>query len=618
MAKKKNSDRAAVDSRPNWLELFLNFISYLSIDSKETGVGPLKLYGSQMRFLAELIDGLDNDIHHFVFLKARQLGISTVSLAVDLFWLVVHPGLQGALVTDTEGNRDKFRILITRFIESLPKDYEIKVKAHNRGGLVLENGSTLDYLVAGTRKTATEVGRSRAYNFLHATEVSNYGSVEGIVSLFATLAEKNPDRLYIFESTAKGFNLFWKLWTQARADALTQKAAFIGWWANEQYSLDEESDLFKRYWDGEIDVEEQARINSAWAKNGVRITPGQLAWYRWKEETRQASTALMDQDFPWDEDDAFLQTGQSFFPVKKMAQIINALAENPPPFKGYTYEFNEKFMDTKITSVRTAEDAQLKVYEEPVPGGVYVMGVDPAYGRSEYQDRSVVEIYRCYADRLVQVAEFASSSPEAYQCAWVMCHLAGVYRNIMIILEVSGPGEATYLETKHIRELFDAGVLPTPANGGIEDLFGGARWYMYHRSDSPGPGYAYNWKTSLDNKMSIMNQLRDSISLGMVEIRSIQCALEIQSMVQDGFSIAPAIDTDKDDRCFGSAFAHRAWTDWVRGSMISNNDTWERVTQRELASEDGAQNTMVSYIVSSFFQGKEEDREDAEIDKMWE
>src|SRR5260221_1700983 len=242
-----------------WLELFLEFIGNLSIDSRETGVGPLNLYGSQRRFLAEIVEGLDRGIHQFVCLKARQEGISTVALAIDLFWLAVHPGLQGALVTDTDGNRDKFRIILTRFVASLPKGYKLKVAANNRSNFVLENGSVLDFLVAGTRRSATEVGRSRAYNFLHATEVANYGAIEGIVSLFATLAEKHPDRLYLFESTAKGYNLFWTLWQQAIADPITQKAFFIGWWAKEDYSLDEGSDLFNRYWDGTVETAEQAQ-----------------------------------------------------------------------------------------------------------------------------------------------------------------------------------------------------------------------------------------------------------------------------------------------------------------------------------------------------------------------
>src|SRR5262245_41379957 len=107
--------------RRTWLHVVLDFVSHLPIDSKETGVGSLKLYRAQHRFLSEICEGLDRGIRHFLVLKARQLGISTISLALDLLWLSVHPGTQGTLVTDDDGNREKFRVLLERYITSLPR-----------------------------------------------------------------------------------------------------------------------------------------------------------------------------------------------------------------------------------------------------------------------------------------------------------------------------------------------------------------------------------------------------------------------------------------------------------------------------------------------------------------
>lgn len=604
----------------SWLDLFLEFAAVLTVDSKETGRGPLKLYGSQQRFLAELVDGLDRGIHTFVCLKARQLGISTISLAVDLFWMATHPGTQGVLVTDTEGNRDKFRIIIDHYLASLPKSHRIGVEQSNRNNLVLSNGSVLDWLVAGKRQTAKDLGVGRAYNFAHMTEVSNYGSYEGIVSLLATFAEKHPDRLFIFESTAKGFNLFWTLWQQARSDPITQKPFFIGWWANEQYTLDAGSDLYKRYWDGVLDHEEQQKVNEIWDRYHVRITPEQLAWYRWKAETRVGDQSLLAQEFPWTDDEAFIQTGRHFFPVKKVATMIKFLSNNPPPFKGYVYELGERFADCKVKQVFSADEAELKVYEEPSPYGVYAVGVDPAYGRSEQQDRSVVSVWRCFADRFVQVAEYATPNPESYQVAWVLSHLNGCYKNTMMILEHTGPGEATFLEMKHLRQLFDAGLMKTEGGtGDIDDLFGTARWYMYHRTDTPGPGFAYNWKTSEDNKLAILNQLRDSVSVNMVEIRSIALAMELQTFVQDGRWVGPAVDSDKDDRTMGAAFAHRAWVDWIRPGLIEENVTWEAARKREQDEAEGkTTNNMVSWIVGDWFNQQFHAREEAAVEKAWE
>ena len=57
-----------------WVDAFRHFCSFLKIDSKETGVGPLEFYTSQERYLAEIAEGLDRDVPHFIILKSRQLG----------------------------------------------------------------------------------------------------------------------------------------------------------------------------------------------------------------------------------------------------------------------------------------------------------------------------------------------------------------------------------------------------------------------------------------------------------------------------------------------------------------------------------------------------------------
>ena len=47
------------------------------------------------------------------------------------------------------------------------------------------------------------------------------------------------------------------------------------------------------------------------------------------------------------------------------------------------------------------------------------VGADPAYGSSDWADRFCIQVYRCYADGLDRVAEFATSELNTYQFAWV-------------------------------------------------------------------------------------------------------------------------------------------------------------------------------------------------------
>jgi len=274
-------------ANPQWMECFLEFIGGMTISSKELDADkpvPLLdvLYEAQYRFLEEIAEGLDRGVRNFYALKSRQLGISTISLALDVFWASVHDKLQGAIITDTDGNRDKFRILLEQYIASLPRSLRVGIKQHNRNNLVLMNGSVIDYLVAGTRGKKGSLGTSRALNFIHATEVSNWGSTEAdIANLKASLAQKHPHRLYIWESTARGFgNEWYDMCGGAEQDATTQKLFFLGWFLKEDYSFSESSPEYDRWWDGAETEEEKEIAAQVEAESNYRITQEPWAWNR--------------------------------------------------------------------------------------------------------------------------------------------------------------------------------------------------------------------------------------------------------------------------------------------------------------------------------------------------
>ena len=77
------------------LKHFYHFCNQLKIETKEQGLRKLdNLMGSQTYVMNEMAKGLADGCHFFVILKGRQLGITTISLALDLYWHFTHPGLQ--------------------------------------------------------------------------------------------------------------------------------------------------------------------------------------------------------------------------------------------------------------------------------------------------------------------------------------------------------------------------------------------------------------------------------------------------------------------------------------------------------------------------------------------
>jgi hypothetical protein len=136
-----------------------------------------------------------------------------------------------------------FRTTLSMYMDGLPKEFKIPAIGHNRNQLSLKNRSRLFYQVAGLRAKGS-LGRGKAITYLHGTETSSWGDEEGLASLLASLAENNPDRLYLFESTARGFNMFHDMYKTAQR-AKTQRAIFCGWWRNEFYSVDAKSNIYK-------------------------------------------------------------------------------------------------------------------------------------------------------------------------------------------------------------------------------------------------------------------------------------------------------------------------------------------------------------------------------------
>jgi hypothetical protein len=559
------------------LKKFYRFCAQLQIETKEKGLQRLgNLLGTQTYVMQEIAAGLEDGAHHYVILKGRQLGITTISLALDLYWVFTHPGLGATLVTDTEENREMFRSTLGMYHEHLPKEFKIPVDGHNRNQMVLRNRSRLFYQVAGLRAKGS-LGRGKAITYLHGTETSSWGDEEGLASLLASLAETNPDRLYMFESTARGFNMFHDMYVTAKR-ARTQRAIFCGWWRNEFYSADPESAVYKTYWDGRLTPEEREWTRDIKKLYGVEINSRQMAWWRWKLAEGIRDDALMYQEFPPTEDYAFVMTGTSFFSNARCTDAMKEAKKDVPAY--YRYVMGATFADTEV--IKSQERlATLKVWEEPVDTAYYVIGADPAYGSSDWADRFCLTVYRVYADGMEQVAEFATSELNTYQFAWVIAHLAGAYRNSTLNLEVNGPGQAVINELRNLKR--QAASLGGPQGKDLMNVLGHMQNYMWRKNDNLGGiTNSIGWLTTGPSKERMLNYMKDYFERGMMRVRSVDTIEEMKSIVRDGGSIQ-AGGRGKDDRVIATALASAAYAEQL----------WPRLVQMKITRENNrAQDNM--------------------------
>jgi hypothetical protein len=222
----------------------------------------------------------------------------------------------------------------------------------------------------------------------------------------------------------------------------------------------------------------------------------------------------------------------------------------------------------------------LKVWEPPEPKGYYVIGVDPSGGGGGESDDHAIQVLRCYSDKIVQVAEFQSNKPMTYQLAWVLAHLAGAYQDHIANLEVTGVGAAVLPEVRNLRQLAERGILQgEPGSGNILNLIGAVRWFLYKRPDTlGGAGNVIAWKANSDNKHQVYSELRDSLMLRRLEIRSPRLIAQMQAIVEDEGWIGAGPDTgEQDDLVSALVLAHHAWVEWRRPMLVARNLTWDSV-----------------------------------------
>jgi hypothetical protein len=546
---------------------FEAFASQLRVDTKDYGLidlSPSKWLGTQRYFIDELEKALNDGVHELVILKGRQVAITTICLALDLYWLFKHNGVSGSLVTHDEETRDMFRTMLTTYMEGLPRAYKVPVDTHNRTQLACRNRSKFSYQVAGTRKN-TSLGKGKALMFLHATEVSAYGDEEGIASLKASLSEHNPNRLYIYESTAQGFNHYEEMWEEAKR-SVSARAIFIGWWMREDYRKEKGSPEYEAYWDGKILPEERKWVRDVEKLYGVEIQPEQIAWWRWCLNEKMQDQDLMYQNYPPTEDYAFIQSGSNYFNTSYMTDAMREVKKDKPNW--YKFALGEKFEEMDLLEVG-AKNGQLAIWQFPVPGAYYVLGADPAYGSSDWADRFCCSVWRCYGDGMDQVAEYCTDDCSPHQFAWIILYLAGAYGlsgKAMLNLELNGPGMAVLQEINGLKQkAFMTATSETSRK--IMAVVANLQNYLYKRLDSFGRPSAYHWTTTSATKERMLGIFKGEFERGQSTVKSAELLNEMQKVVRDD-GIIGAPGRGKDDRVMAAGLAHVAWADFLRMQAI--------------------------------------------------
>lgn len=380
-------------------EYFLSNYGWLK--TKGGKIEPWNLYPSQVRMLNDFIAG-----ESIIAVKARQLGITTITVHFFLWCVMFLEAAQCHLVSDSE---DKAKEALSRVRITLSRIPEwMKHRARMQGRV---DESQL------TRKERSDSKTSITFGFSEFTiRTSTPNSVAGLtgrIALDEFSRHREQDRVYenvipaveeggqlIIIANGQGEDEFFRLYQAAKEGKNGFQHYFMSW-----------SDVPTR--------------DSAWYERTKQ---------RFLRDNPDSDVYSFLAQYPSNENEAFYVTGNSRFRLDVVNAYRDALNERKK-----TPEWWESHGRLECGRFDKHPKGRWRLFEEPIPGASYVIGGDSA-GGSQAGDYSVLQVLRIDGDRCVQAAVFQAKA-EPTELATEMVSAGRYYNDAYLVPEANNTGQ---------------------------------------------------------------------------------------------------------------------------------------------------------------------------------
>ena len=324
--------------------------------------------------------GLITDIS-LLILKGRQQGFTTLVTAYQLSCSILNRNFQGFTLADKSDNSEAiFQNKAKYPYSQLPDILKPTEKFNNRKQLLFEKINSSWAVDTATK----DVGRSRTVNFFHGSECAFWK--DGIASIQAALGEAfTKNCIKIYESTAKGYNDYQKMW-----DSGVHINCFFEWWKTKEYKITIPTEEMKEEFIKNINSKtDWIFTRLKWLRDDKKLETEQLYWY-YKKYEGYIDKELIKQEYPCTPREAFLLSGANVFDTEKLLKRIDEL--NKPLKTGY---FTYKYDGNKITDIKWVNDKNgyINIYEVPNSPKTtkYCIGGDTAGDGSDYFTAHVLD-----------------------------------------------------------------------------------------------------------------------------------------------------------------------------------------------------------------------------------
>lgn len=346
-----------------------------------------------------LVDHVTDNLHNgrptrVIILKARQLGISTITEGIQFSLAMLVDNFRGHIISHESKSNEHLLGMTQRYYDtySFRKMYTQTNKAANK----VAWDPTNSRIGISTAKNLGS-GRSLTVHFLHGSEVSFWPNADVLMSGLGQSIPKGAFSFVILESTANGMgNWFQSTWDRAVTGENDYTPMFFPWQTHPEYTGrtigidpvdpitldDHELELARMFLDDRLGEENAAVLTRSMSPEVLTAlrapmtsdeVMSRLAWRRHViANDLRGDTDLFLQEYPHAPSVAFLSTGRNIFPLAQLEPIYR-------PAHALVGDLLSQSGRLKFHEVASGP---LKVFQPPNPNRGYIIGGDPTFTTS--------------------------------------------------------------------------------------------------------------------------------------------------------------------------------------------------------------------------------------------
>jgi hypothetical protein len=283
------------------------------------------------------VNGETGDGIILMVLKARQLGISSISEALIAHRILFYANTSAMIAADIEERSAHLFDMTERIYDNLPwwmkpnnpeRDYWVKDKqryfSDQDSQILVGWGKNMQ---AGSQGS---LGTGMTFPLVHLSELAIWKTPEQIDDALMPSIPYHPRTFALFESTAKGRGNWWHLkWLAAKKGIGRRKPVFIPWYTDPAtYTLPAPAD----YKPSQLALAHAVRATETsayWLGYTVKLTKDQLYWWERTRESYIADQELYKflAEYTADDMEAFQNTTMSVLP----SEFVHEARQNLKP-----------------------------------------------------------------------------------------------------------------------------------------------------------------------------------------------------------------------------------------------------------------------------------------------